>query len=108
MVDSPVAAHFVAGDTRTSVFAGARPALSGDLVIESHGMAPIPEDQRYGSSWRNFTVWFAPNMELSGVFTGTLAFTVGLGFWPGFIAIVLGVILGALPVALRSEEHTSD
>ena len=36
-------------------------------------MAPIPEGQRYGSSRRNFTVWFAPNMELSGVFTGTLS-----------------------------------
>jgi NCS1 family nucleobase:cation symporter-1 len=63
-------------------------------------MAPIPEDQRYGSSWRNFTVWFAPNMELSGVFTGTLAFTLGLGFWSGFVAIVIGVVLGAVPVAL--------
>ena len=51
-------------------------------------MAPIPEDQRYGSSRRNFTVWFAPNMELSGVFTGTLAFTIGLGLWSGVVAIM--------------------
>jgi NCS1 family nucleobase:cation symporter-1 len=70
------------------------------MVLERHGMAPIPEDQRYGASWRNFTVWFAPNMELSGVFTGTLAYTIGLGFWPGVVAIALGVVLGALPVAL--------
>jgi NCS1 family nucleobase:cation symporter-1 len=84
----------------TTVFEGARPGRRGDLVTETQGMAPIPEDQRYGPSWRNFTVWFAPNMELSGVFTGTLAFTLGLGFWPGFVAIVLGVVLGTLPVAL--------
>jgi nucleobase:cation symporter-1, NCS1 family len=38
-------------------------------------------------------------MELSGVFTGTLAFTLGLGLWPGVLAILLGVGLGALPVA---------
>jgi NCS1 family nucleobase:cation symporter-1 len=63
-------------------------------------MAPIPEDQRYGASWRNFTVWFAPNMELSGVFTGTLAFALGLGFRAGLAAIVIGVVLGTLPVAL--------
>ena len=100
MVNSQDADHFLKRGTRNSVFEGARPALSGDLVVESHGMAPIPEDQRYGASWRNFTVWFAPNMELSGVFTGTLAFTLGLGFWPGLIAIVIGVFLGALPVAL--------
>ena len=88
------------GRGRTGVFEGTRPTHRGDLVVETHGMAPIPEDQRYGSSWRNFTVWFAPNMELSGVFTGTLAFTLGLGFWPGFVAIVIGVVLGALPVGL--------
>jgi NCS1 family nucleobase:cation symporter-1 len=63
-------------------------------------MAPVPEDQRYGSPRRNFTVWFAPNMELSTVFTGTLAFALGLGLWPGILAISIGVILGALPVAL--------
>ena len=84
---------------QAGAFEGTRPAWSGDLVVESHGMAPIPEDQRYGSSWRNFTVWFAPNMELSGVFTGTLAFTLGLGLWPGVVAILIGVCLGALPVA---------
>jgi nucleobase:cation symporter-1, NCS1 family len=83
-----------------AAFYGTRPRHDGHLVLESHGMAPIPEDQRYGASWRNFTVWFAPNLELSGLFTGTLAFTIGLGFWPGFVAIVLGVILGSLPVAL--------
>ena len=88
------------GGDRAEVFAGARPTHRGDLVVESHGMAPIPEDQRYGSSRRNFTVWFAPNMELSSVFTGTLAFTLGLGFWPGFVAIVIGVVLGAVPVGL--------
>ena len=99
MVDSPDAARFSKSAYRTSVFEGARPALSGDLVVESHGMAPIPEDQRYGTSWRNFTVWFAPNMELSGVFTGTLAFTLGWDLaW--LVAIVIGVCLGALPVAL--------
>ena len=100
MLCSPGASQLCAGGTRTSVFEGARPTLSGDLVVESHGMAPIPEDQRYGRSWRNFTVWFAPNMELSGVFTGTLAFTLGLGLWPGVLAILIGVCLGALPVAL--------
>ena len=84
----------------TAAFHGTRPRHDGHMVLESHGMAPIPEDQRYGASWRNFTVWFAPNLELSGLFTGTLAFTIGLGFWPGFVAIVLGVILGSLPVAL--------
>ena len=85
--------------SQASVFEGTKPARHGDLALETHGMAPVPEDARYGASWRNFTVWFAPNLELSAVFTGTLAVTLGLGFWPGLAAIVVGVVLGALPVA---------
>ncbi|MGH9078835.1 MAG: purine-cytosine permease family protein [Acidimicrobiales bacterium] len=82
-----------------SVFDGNRPSRPGDLTLETAGMVPIPEDARYGANWRNFTVWFAPNMELSGVFTGTLAATLGLGLWTGLAAIFIGVVLGALPVA---------
>jgi NCS1 family nucleobase:cation symporter-1 len=82
------------------VFDGARPDHQGDLAPETAGMAPVPLSGRYGATWRNFTVWFGPNMELSGVFTGTLVFTLGLGFWPGLAAMLIGVALGALPVAL--------
>jgi nucleobase:cation symporter-1, NCS1 family len=99
-VSEPGVPGALGGVDGAEIFRGNRPHHEGDRSLETHGMSPIPEDQRYGAAWRNFTVWFAPNMELSGVFTGTLAFTLGLGFWPGFIAIVLGVILGALPVAL--------
>ena len=88
--------------TTISVFDGARPTRQGDLTLETAGIVPIPEDGRYGANWRNFTVWFAPNMELSGVFTGTLAATLGLGLATGIAAIVVGVLLGAAPVAALS------
>src|SRR5260221_13204122 len=83
-----------------SVFEGVRPTRSGDLALESQGMAPIPEDNRYGGVHRMFTVWFTPNMELSGVFTGTLAVLFGLGFQLGLVALVLGTIIGSFPVAI--------
>ncbi len=82
------------------IFDGVRPRRSGDLALESQGIAPIPADSRYGAVWRMFTVWFTPNMELSGVFAGTLAVLFGLGFWPGLAAIVLGTVIGSVPVAL--------
>ena len=82
------------------VYEGARPTRTGDLTLEGQGMAPIPEDQRYGGVHRMFTVWFTPNMELSGVFTGTLAVVLGLGFGLGLVAIVAGTIIGSLPVAI--------
>ncbi len=83
-------------------FTGHRPASAGDLSVESQGIAPIPEDQRYGSPARLFTVWFAPQVNMTGVFTGALAIVLGLGFWLGLLAMVLGTVLGSLIVGYLS------
>jgi NCS1 family nucleobase:cation symporter-1 len=83
-------------------FNGRRPTRSGDLAVETHGIAPIGEDQRYGRPGRLFTVWFAPQVTMTGVFTGTLAVALGLGFWLGLLAMVIGTVLGSLPVAYLS------
>ncbi|MHB1593290.1 MAG: purine-cytosine permease family protein [Streptosporangiaceae bacterium] len=82
-----------------SVFEGVRPTRTGDLALESQGIAPVPADARYGGVARMFTIWFTPNMELSGVFAGTLAVLFGLGFWAGLAAIAAGTVVGSLPVA---------
>ena len=83
-------------------FDGRMPAGSGDMAIETHGIKPIPADNRYGTPRRLFTVWFAPQMTMTGVFTGSLAIVFGLGFWLGLLAMVIGTVLGSLPVAYLS------
>ena len=85
-----------------STFGGRMPSGSGDLAIETHGITPVPEDNRYGNPRRLFTVWFAPQMNMTGVFTGSLAIVFGLGFWLGLLAMVIGTVLGSLPVAYLS------
>ena len=85
-----------------STFSGRRPVGTGDLSVETHGIAPIAEDQRYGSPRRLFTVWFAPQVNMTGVFTGTLAIVLGLGFWLGLLAMVIGTVLGSLVVGYLS------
>src|SRR5262249_13031686 len=51
---------------------------------------------------RLFTVWFAPQVNMTGVFTGTLAIVLGLGFWLGLLAMVIGTVLGSLVVGCLS------
>jgi nucleobase:cation symporter-1, NCS1 family len=85
-----------------STFTGHRPAGAGDLSVETHGIAPIAEDERYGTPRRLFTVWFAPQVNMTGVFTGTLAVVLGLGFWLGMLAMVIGTVLGSLVVGYLS------
>ena len=85
-----------------ATFTGHRPTGVGDMSVETHGITPIGTGQRYGTPRRLFTVWFAPQVTMSGVFTGTLAVVLGLGFWLGMLAMVIGTVLGSLVVAYLS------
>ncbi|MCP9210826.1 purine-cytosine permease family protein [Streptomyces sp. NEAU-Y11] len=82
-----------------SVHDGRMPAAPGDLRVEARGIAPVPETHRYGGPGRLFTVWFAPNLTMTGVFTGTVGIALGLDFATALTAVVLGTLLGALPTA---------
>ncbi|MCX5137067.1 purine-cytosine permease family protein [Streptomyces sp. NPDC060011] len=89
-------------DSRPAVFDGSMPAAPGDLRVEGHGIEPVPESNRYGGPWRLFTVWFAPNLTMTGVFTGTIGIALGLDFRTALAAVVLGTVVGALPTAYLS------
>ena len=84
----------------SSVFAGTAPARAGQVgVVEMQGMASVGEDRRYGSSARMVAVWAGGNLELSTLYIGALAASLGLGFGLGAAAITAGTILGTIPVA---------
>ena len=70
------------------------PSGEGDLSIEGHGIEPIPAAARYGSVYRLFTVWFTPNLVPAAFALGALCAILGLGFVTGFLAIIVGNIIG--------------
>ncbi len=79
------------------------PSHVGDMAVETHGIAPVPPENRYGTARRLFTVWFAPQVNMTVVFTGTLAVGgLGLGFWLGLLAMVIGTVIGSLVVGYLS------
>ncbi len=51
------------------------PSRTAQVICRSRRTAShrSREDQRYGTPGRLFTVWFAPQVNMTGVFTGTLA-----------------------------------
>ena len=83
-------------------FTGRTPSGVGDLSVESHGIAPVAAEHRYGTARRLFTVWFAPQINMSCVFTGALIASLGLGFWLSVLAMVIGTVLGSLVVGYLS------
>jgi NCS1 family nucleobase:cation symporter-1 len=83
-------------------FSGRTPGGVGDLSVETHGIAPVPADKRYGTPRRLFSVWFAPQVNMTGVVAGALAIELGLGFWLGLLAMIIGTLLGSLVVGYLS------
>ena len=80
----------------------AGPTSMHDFRIETRGMDPVPDDQRYGDHRRLISIFFFPNMTPSVFFAGTLATAsfIGLNFWWALVAIVVGNIIGSIPVGL--------
>lgn len=78
------------------------PTGSLDFSVETRGMEPVPEEQRYGDHTRLLTIFFFPNLVPSVFFAGTLvtASFIGLSFWWGVVAILLGNLLACIPVAI--------
>jgi NCS1 family nucleobase:cation symporter-1 len=76
------------------------PKGEGDMTIEGHGIEPIPTAARYGSVYRLFTVWFTPNLVPAAFALGALVAIVGLGFWSGLAAIIVGNVIGSAVVAV--------
>ena len=79
-----------------SSFTGRTPSRAGDMSVETHGIAPVPADRRYGTPGRLFTVWFAPQINMTCVFTGAMIGALGLGFWLSMLAMVVGTVLLAI------------
>jgi NCS1 family nucleobase:cation symporter-1 len=90
--------------TATTATRAGMPTHEGDLSVEAHGFEPIPEDARYGSVARVFTVWFTPNLVPAAFFIGTLAAAdfLKVGFVTGLAAIIVGNILGSVLVGALS------
>ncbi len=95
-------AHSTGSALTAPSYTGRMPTRSGDLAVETHGIAPVPPGNRYGTARRLLTVWFAPQVNMTVIFTGSLAVTLGLGFWLGLAAMAIGTLLGSVAVAYLS------
>ncbi len=76
------------------------------LVMEEAGAGavsePVPPERKTMRMDRVFWSHFSPNLGPGGWVTGVLLVHLGLGFWSGLAAILVGNLVGALPVALAA------
>ncbi|MGW0662660.1 purine-cytosine permease family protein [Streptodolium elevatio] len=76
-----------ASDPASAATAAARDEV---FQVETHGIDPIPDDERHGGAKDLFWLWFGSNLTFTYVINGTLAVAFGLSFWAATAVVVLG------------------
>ncbi|HWR40512.1 MAG TPA: cytosine permease [Patescibacteria group bacterium] len=64
----------------------------------------IPDHERHGTPFSQFTLWFGANMQITSVVDGALAVVFGADPLWAFIGLLIGNILGGAVMALHSAQ----
>lgn len=78
--------------------------VTGTHAVEQHSIDYIPESERGGAPHSLFTLWFAGNMNVVTVLTGSLGVVLGLPLAWAIVAVVIGNGAGAVFMALHSAQ----
>ncbi|MBV6288847.1 purine-cytosine permease family protein [Pseudomonas aegrilactucae] len=79
------------------------PEASG-LNIETRTIDPVPLNERHGSAWHLGPFWFTGNFVLTTMVTGFVGPALGLAAWQAVMAIIFGVTVGTLCMALHANQ----
>lgn len=70
-------------------------AKSGTRLSETRSIDFIPENERHGHPFSQFTLWFGGNLQITAIVTGALAVVLGGDVVWSLIGLFVGQILGA-------------
>ncbi|MDN6860240.1 cytosine permease [Pseudomonas sp. CAN2814] len=74
------------------------------MEIESRSVEFIPENERYGSPKRLFTIWCSANMQVTTMVIGALGVVAGLNLGWTVIGLILGNLIGSIFMAAHSAQ----
>lgn len=74
------------------------------LTVERRSIDVIPDAERHGSPWSQFTLWFGANMQITAVVDGALAVVFGADALWAIVGLLIGNVLGGIVMALHSAQ----
>ncbi|MEU3194472.1 cytosine permease [Streptomyces sp. NPDC006992] len=73
-------------------------------VVERRSIDVVPDAERHGRAFSQFTLWLGANLQITAVVTGALAVVFGApAFW-AVAGLLLGNLLGGAVMALHSAQ----
>ena len=73
-------------------------------LIETRSIDFIPEAERHGSLYSQFTLWLGANLQITAIVTGALAVVLGGDVFWSLIGLLIGQVLGGAVVALHAAQ----
>ncbi|WP_206922165.1 purine-cytosine permease family protein [Alicyclobacillus suci] len=79
-------------------------AVYGDkiMTVEPFSVEQVPQQERHGNSFSQFTLWLGSNLTIADYALGFLPVSLGMSWIWAIIAILIGNLIGALVVGLCS------
>ncbi len=78
-------------------------AVRGPL-IERRSIDFIPEEERHGKLYSQFTLWMGANLQITAIITGALAVVLGGDVFWSLIGLLVGQLFGGAVMALHAAK----
>ena len=78
-------------------------AVRGPL-IERRSIDFIPEEERHGKLYSQFTLWMGANLQITAIITGALAVVLGGDVFWSLIGLLVGQLFGGAVMALHAAQ----
>lgn len=75
-----------------------------DSIIEARSIDFIPENERHGSLFSQFTLWLGANLQITAIVTGALAVVLGGDVVWSIIGLLIGQLFGGAVMALHAAQ----
>ncbi|MER5181733.1 cytosine permease [Streptomyces sp. NPDC002896] len=73
-------------------------------LVELRSIDVVPDEERHGTAFSQFTLWLGANLQITAVVTGALAVVFGGDVVWSIAGLVLGNLLGGAVMALHSAQ----
>lgn len=78
--------------------------MAAEDLVERRSIDVVPDDERHGTAFSQFTLWLGANLQITAVVTGALAVVFGGDVVWSVIGLLLGNVLGGAVMALHSAQ----
>ncbi|MEU7583368.1 cytosine permease [Streptomyces sp. NPDC041068] len=78
--------------------------MAAEDLVERRSIDVVPDDERHGTAFSQFTLWLGANLQITAVVTGALAVVFGGDVVWSIVGLVVGNLLGGAVMALHSAQ----